>query len=100
MDKIKILLCILILPGFSSSVLAEDLSFHGSLQTSYSVRVVDNNPLGAKQGNIISGEERLQLKGSYYPSKSDFGVFVKSDFYHDAVEEAFKIDFREGHLDY
>src|SRR3989338_1590152 len=100
MGKVTILLCIFILLGFASLAFAEDLSLHGSLQTNYAVRVADDNPKGAKNGNLISGEERLQLKGSYYPSNSKWGVFVKTDFYHDVVEEDFKVDFREGYLDY
>ena len=88
-------LCLLF-PGLG---FAEELSLHGFLQTNYAVRVADDNPQGAKQGNLILGEERIQLKGSLYPSKSKIGAFVKSDFYHDWVEENFNVDFREGYLD-
>src|SRR3990167_8763529 len=79
---------------------AEDLSLHGFLHTNYSVRVNDDNPQGAKQGNLILGEERAQLKASFYPQKSKIGIFVKSDFYHDWVEENWAFDFREGYLDF
>lgn len=95
----KISLCILILLGFVSLAFAEELSLHGFLQTNYSVRIAHDNPQGAKQGNLISGEERVQLKSSFYPSKSKIGFFVKFDFYHDWVEEDFNVDFREGYLD-
>ena len=86
--------------GSIPMVFAEELSLHGFLQTDYSVRVADDNPQGAKQGNLILGEERIQLKGSFYPSKSKIGAFVKSDFYHDWVEEDWAFDFREGYLDF
>lgn len=99
MGKVNILLCLFISLAFTSSVKASELSLHGFLQTNYSVRVTDDNPQGAKQGNLILGEERIQLKGSLYPSKSKIGAFVKSDFYHDWVEEDWAFDFREGYLD-
>ena len=97
MDKVipVILICLL----FSTSVIAEELSINGFIQTNYSVRIADDNPQGAKQGNLILGEERVQLKSSFYPQKSKIGVFVKSDFYHDWVEENWNFDFREGYLD-
>ncbi len=100
MDKVSILLCLVILLVFGSLAFADDLSLHGFLQTNYPVRVADDNPQGAKQGNLILGEERAQLKGSFYPRKSKIGIFVKSDFYHDWVEEDWAFDFREGYLDF
>jgi hypothetical protein len=84
---------------FSVPAFAEELSLHGFLQTNYSVRVADDNPQGAKQGNLILGEERAQLKASFYPQKSKIGIFVKSDFYHDWVDEDWAFDFREGYFD-
>ena len=80
MDKVKILSFIALTFIFIPMVFAEELSLHGFLQTNYSIRVADDNPQGAKQGNLILGEERIQLKGSFYPSKSKIGAFVKSDF--------------------
>jgi len=99
MDKIKILSFIIASFIFIPTAFAEELSLHGFLQTNYSVRVNDDNPQGAKQGNLILGEERAQLKASFYPQKSKIGIFVKSDFYHDWVEEDWAFDFREGYLD-
>ena len=83
----------------SVTALAEELSFHGFLQTNYSVRITDDNPQGAKQDNLILGEERMQLKGSFYPERSKIGIFLKSDFYHDWFEEDFNMEFREGYID-
>jgi hypothetical protein len=100
MDKIKILPFIAAIFIFVPTAFAEELSLHGFLQTNYSVRVNDDNPQGAKQGNLILGEERAQLKGSFYPQKSKIGVFIKSDFYHDWVEEDWAFDFREGYFDF
>jgi len=100
MDKVSILLCLFVSIALVSSAFAEEFSLHGFLQTNYSVRVSDDNPQGAKQGNLILGEERAQLKGSFYPQKSKIGIFVKSDFYHDWVEEDWAFDFREGYLDF
>lgn len=78
---------------------AEELSLQGFFQTNYSVRVTDDNPQGAKQGNLILDEERLQLKGSYEPSGSKMSLFIKSDFFHDWFEEDFNADLREGYID-
>ncbi|PIQ89769.1 MAG: hypothetical protein COV72_00985 [Candidatus Omnitrophica bacterium CG11_big_fil_rev_8_21_14_0_20_42_13] len=81
-------------------VFAEEFSLQGFLQTNYSVRIADDNPQGAKQGNLILGEERTQFKASFYPQKSKIGLFVKTDFYHDWVEDEWASDFREGYLDF
>ncbi|MEK6714698.1 MAG: hypothetical protein AABY43_01465 [Candidatus Omnitrophota bacterium] len=105
MDKINKILyftlpfLVLVFGPWTYPIYAQESPIHGFLQTNYSVRVADGNPQGAKQGNLILGEERIQLKGSLYPSKSKIGVFVKSDFYRDEVEEDFNVDFREGYLD-
>ena len=85
---------------FSMPAFAEEVSFHGFLQSNYSARIADDNPHGAKKGNLILGEERVQLKGLFYPKKSNFGFYIKSDFYHDWVEKDWNQDFREGYLDY
>ena len=98
MDKIKILLLIIASLIFIPMANASELSLHGFLQTNYSVRVNDDNPQGTKQGNLILGEERAQIRASFYPQKSKIGIFVKSDFYHDWVEEDWAFDFREGYL--
>src|SRR3989338_4876802 len=100
MDKIKILLFIMAVFIFIPTANASELSLHGFLQTNYSVRVNADNPQGAKQGNLILGEERAQLKASFYPQKSKIGIFVKSDFFHDWVAERWAFDFREGYIDY
>lgn len=100
MDKVRIVLCMLILLGFVPLSFAEELSLHGLVQTNYSVRIADDNPQGAKQDNLILGEERIQLKTSFFPSKSKIGFFVKSDFFHDWVAERWAFDFREGYIDY
>lgn len=98
MDKIKIcifssILCLL----FSVFGFAEDLSLHGFVQANYSLRTASPNPEDAKRGNLIWGDERLQLKASYYLSR--IGFFAKSDFYHDWYEGDFNVDFREGYVD-
>lgn len=94
MDKIILAFILLLLPLTS---FAEDFSLHGFIQTNYSVRTANPNPENANQGNLIWGDERLQLKGSYY--LANIGFFAKSDFYHDWYEEDFDIDFREGYVD-
>lgn len=81
------------------SAFAGELSLHGFLQTDYSLRVSDNNPPDAQKGNLIWGEERVQLKSSFYPSGSRMGFFLKSDFYHDDVEEYFRGELREAYFD-
>ena len=84
----------------SISSFAEELSLNGFLQTNYSVRINDDNPEEAERKNLILGEERVQLKGSYYPSNLPVGVFVKGDVYHDWVEDKFVPEFREGYFDF
>ncbi|MDP3981748.1 MAG: hypothetical protein Q8Q33_10075 [Chlamydiota bacterium] len=100
MDKIGISLLLFISFVFIPFAFTEELSLHGFFQTNYSVRVNEDKPRGAKQGNLILGEERAQLKASFYPQKRKTGIFVKSDFYHDWVEKDWAFDFREGYLDF
>ena len=100
MDKIKISAFLVAALVFVPIANASELSVHGFLQTNDSVRVNGDNPQGAKEGNLILGEERVQLKGSFYPQKSKIGVFAKSDFYHDWVEGNWAFDLREGYLDF
>jgi len=97
--KVSVLLCLSVSIVFVYSAFAEELSLHGFLQANYSIRVNDDNPEGAKEGNLILGEERVQLKASFYPEKSKMGLFVKYDFYHDWVEKDWAFDFREGYID-
>lgn len=99
MDTVRSIAGIFIVLKLVSVVHASELSFHGFLQTNYSVRVARDNPPGAKRGNLILGEERLQLKSSLYPSNKT-GIVVKSDFYHDGVEKDSNIDVREGYFDF
>src|SRR3989338_8222163 len=99
MDKVGIAFWILLFGFWTCSVYAQESGIHGFVQTNYSVRVADDNPQGAKQGNLILGEERTQLKGSLYPSKSKIGALIKSDIYHDWIEEDFNVDLREGYID-
>ncbi|PIQ88466.1 MAG: hypothetical protein COV72_08195, partial [Candidatus Omnitrophica bacterium CG11_big_fil_rev_8_21_14_0_20_42_13] len=99
MGKVSVLLCLSVSIVFVYSAFAEELSLHGFLQANYSIRVNDDNPEGAKEGNLILGEERVQLKASFYPEKSKMGLFVKYDFYHDWVEKDWAFDFREGYID-
>jgi hypothetical protein len=99
MDKVKLLFIVV---SFTLMPMANpsELSLHGFLQTNYSIRVNNDNPQGAKQKNLMLGEERAQIKTSFYSQKGKTGIFVKSDFYHDGVEEDWNLDFREGYLDF
>jgi len=106
MDKINkilyftLLVGILVFGPWIYPAYAQESPIHGFLQTNYSVRIADGNPQGAKQGNLILGEERVQLKGSFYPKKSDFGFYIKGDLYHDDVEKDWNGIVRESYLDY
>src|SRR3989338_6905767 len=71
--------CLLI----SISAFAEEVSFQGFLQTDYSTRITGVKLPGAKRQELILGEERGRLEGSYYPSNSKIGFDVKGDVFHD-----------------
>ncbi len=79
---------------------AEEPSIKGFLQTNYSARITGVKLPGAKRQELMLGEERGRLEGSYYPSNSKVGFDVKADVFHDWVEDSWGVALREGYMDY
>src|SRR3989338_4613447 len=84
----------------SIAIAAEEPSIHGFLQTNYSTRITGEKLPNAKRQELILGEERGQLKSSFYPSNSRVGFDVKGDIFHDWVEDDWGVELREGYVDY
>lgn len=78
----------------------QNLSLHGFLQGNFTPRVADAECKGVGGCSFILGEERLQLKFTGALASGKVGVFIKSDFYHDAVANEVDIDLREAYFDY
>src|SRR3989338_5310195 len=97
--RVFFLLTIFCLP-FSLVAFAEEPSIHGFLQANYSVRVTGEKLPGAKRQELMLGEERGRLEGSYYPPNSNIGFDVKADLFHDWVEDSWGVALREGYVDY
>ena len=79
---------------------AEEPSIKGFLQTNYSARITGVKLPGAKRQELMLGEERGRLEGSYYPPNSNIGFDVKADLFHDWVEDSWGVALREGYMDY
>ncbi len=78
-----------------SFAFASDISIHGFLQGNYSVNTETSNPDG---GDFKWAEERLQLKLD--ASKDPFHLFLKTDAFYDHIDDASKLELREGYIDY
>ncbi len=83
----------LVTPAF-----AEEISLHGFAQGNYAARITGEELPGPEGGDFLLGEERFQLKLS--ASSQGAGLFVKTDFFHDAVARAADLEVREAYLDY
>ena len=79
---------------------AEGPSLKGFLQTNYSARITGVKLPGAKRQELMLGEERGRLEGSYYPSDARVGFDVKGEVFHDWVEDDWGAVLREGYMDY
>lgn len=78
-------------------------SIHGFGQINYSARpgfeaLPADDGLG-KDGFLL-GEERIQLKLEARSTNGRWSVLAKPEFFHDAVDEEFGADLREGYLDF
>ncbi|MEK7850921.1 MAG: hypothetical protein AAB275_03480, partial [Deltaproteobacteria bacterium] len=82
----------------SSPVYALDL--HGFLQGNYSARVTDDGPPQANGSDYLLSEERFQLKVSESSKDGSASFFLKTDFFHDGVDNNDDIEVREGYIDY
>ncbi|MBM3878113.1 MAG: hypothetical protein FJ387_00065 [Verrucomicrobia bacterium] len=78
-------------------------SLHGFGLVNYSVQPdlessPDSDGLGGH--GFLLGEERLQLKLEARSPQGAVHLLAKPEFHHDAVDETFGADLREGYLDY
>jgi len=74
---------------------AADMSIHGFIQGNYSADITSSNPDGK---DLKWAEERLQLKLD--TDKGPFHLFLKTDAFHDHIDDASHLELREGYVDY
>jgi hypothetical protein len=96
---ISVVLCVLAsrFTLHASRAWAEELSIHGFLQANYSARLTGLQPPAAEGGDFVFGEERLQLRLDKSGEKGR--MFLRSDFFHDAVTGDPDIEIREGYVE-
>ena len=80
--------------AFNLSI-AQELSWHGFLQTNYSLRTTGLIP---NQSDFLWADQRLQLKLT--TSEGQARVFAKLDFFQDALRSKADWEIREAFLDY
>jgi hypothetical protein len=96
--KILLLFFFVLLSMGYAPALAEEVSLHGFVQGNYAARITGEELPGPEGGDFLLGEERLQLKLA--ASAQGAGLFVKTDFFRDAVAHVTDTDLREAYLDY
>ncbi|MBI3951450.1 MAG: hypothetical protein HY314_13445 [Acidobacteria bacterium] len=77
----------------------QNFSLHGFLQGNFTPRIVDADCTGMEGCSFLLGEERLQLKLAGNFASGKVGLFIKNDFYHDAVANKVDVDLREAYFD-
>ncbi len=77
--------------------IAQELSWHGFLQTNYSLRTTGLTP-NSNQSDFLWADQRLQLKLS--TSEGEARAFTKVDLFQDALESKADLEIREAFLDY
>jgi hypothetical protein len=82
---------------YPSRACAEDLSLHGFLQTNYSARLTGLQPPTSEGGDFLFGEERFQLRLDKSGEKGR--LFLRTDFFHDAVANRPDLEVREAYVD-
>lgn len=92
------ILCASVPLWLSSKAFALDL--HGFLQGNYSARITDDGPPQANGSDYLLSEERFQLKLSESSKDGSASFFLKTDFFHDGVDNTDDIEIREGYIDY
>lgn len=83
---------------FTTTAYALDL--HGFMQGNYSARVTGDGPPQKDGSDYILSEERFQLKASEASKDGNASFLLKTDFFHDGVDQRDDIEVREGYLDY
>jgi len=77
--------------------LADDLSLHGFLQANYSARLTGLQPPTSEGGDFLFGEERFQLRLDKSGEKGR--LFIRTDFFHDAIANRPDLEVREAYVD-
>lgn len=85
------------LTPYPSRALADDLSLHGFLQANYSARLAGLQPPTSEGGDFLFGEERFQLRLDKSGEKGR--LFLRTDFFHDAVANRPDLEVREAYVD-
>ena len=85
--------CLFPVPSFA-------LDLHGFLQGNYSARITDDGPPQANGSDYLLSEERFQLKLSESSKDGSASFFLKTDFFHDGVDNNDDVEVREGYIDY
>ena len=83
---------------FTTPAYAFDL--HGFLQGNYSARVTDDGPPQEDGSDYLLSEERFQLKLSETSKDGSASFFLRTDFFHDGVDDESDMEVREGFIDY
>jgi len=103
MDKITfgfiIFISIICIPYARAEDDEEKLSIHGFLQANYSVRTGNPDTGSLKNGDFLSGEERVQLEIARRGQDDEAGLFLKTDLFHNALEAETDLELREAYLD-
>jgi len=76
---------------------AQEVTWHGFLQTNYSFRISGAAP-DPKLGDFLWADHRLQAKLS--ASEGEGRAFAKIDFFQDALQSRSDLELREAFLDY
>jgi len=79
------------------NVWAEELPIHGFLQVNYDARLTGQHPPGSEGGDFLFGEERFQLRLDKSGEKGR--LFIRTDFFHDAVANRPDLEVREAYVD-
>lgn len=85
------------LTPYPSRAMAEELLIHGFLQANYDMRVTGQHPPGPEGGDFLFGEERFQLRLDKSGEKGR--LFLRTDFFHDAVANRPDLAVREAYVD-
>ena len=93
------LFIILIFTLTTVTAYAQDITFHGFVQGNLSARITgEETPDSSEGGDYLSGDQRL--RGEITGSAESAAFTLRADLVHDSVSDEYKIDIREGYIDY
>lgn len=94
---IKVRLAALVASTCFGTSSAQDFSWHGYVQTNYSIRTTGLSP-DSNQTDFLWADHRVQLKMT--ASEENARAFAKFDLFQDAIEQQHKLEIREAYVDY